>query len=135
MKLMSLDNWTAEIRSDLYDAGLTEDGEHFYAEVYYVVITHTTGRQMAHEASFNGTAHVEHEDPLTGQRWEGFEDLRDAAKASCQRILDAMARLGRINAERWTDISPAYGSDAYINGGGDSAFLPSDLEEHWEVNR
>jgi len=93
------------IHSDLYVAGITEDGEDYTAEVYCVIAELRNGERFAYPESFLGcTAGY---DPDFGPT---FEDVREEAKAKCQAIIDSNPSL-----EGWETLQPAYGSQAYAS--------------------
>jgi hypothetical protein len=100
------------VTTDLYNAGFTEDGEEFHAELYYVVAEYTGGERLAHSATFRGTEKVVDEDGMSH-----FPDLREEAKAKaealCKRIKDALDEGCGLHMSYWTEIQPVYGSRAY----------------------
>ena len=94
---------TLYIHSDLYVAGITEDGEDYTAEIYCVIAEFKNGEKFAYPESFLGcTAGYA---PDFGPT---FEDVREEAKAKCQAIIDSNPPI-----DDWHEISPAYGSQAY----------------------
>ena len=99
-------------RSDLYQAGLTEDGEAYIAEVFYVVAQAPDGSRWAHDELFRGCA-VHHDD----EGYEVFGDVRDLALHRCERLTARteahVAAGGRLDPAHWNEIDPAYGSAAY----------------------
>jgi hypothetical protein len=117
--------YKANVASDLYQAGLTEDGRPFIAENYYVVIENAAGRRFAHNVFFNGA--VVHFDDEEFCHY--FEDVREEAKAKaealCDRVSSALASGRSINLDLWVEVDPAYGSDEYVSQGTEAqrAFL------------
>jgi hypothetical protein len=115
----------ASVASDLYQAGLTEDGRPFIAENYYVVIENAAGRRFAHNVVFNGA--VVHFDDEEFCHY--FEDVRQESKAKaealCDRVSAALASGRALNLDLWVEVDPAYGSDEYISQGTEAqrAFL------------
>ena len=102
--------------SDLFDAGRTNDGERFAAEVYYVVIENGAGRRWASYDRFRGARRVVDE-----EGWVGFDDLREEASAAAEALASATRRVlesgGKLSYEDFHQIDPAYGSRAYIADG------------------
>jgi hypothetical protein len=109
--------YTASVASDLFNAGRTEDGTPFIAEVYFVEIENAAGRRFRHDATFSGVE-------VLVDEYEGgnyFVDRREeaAAKAECLTArVNAALKTGRgVDMDLWQEVDPAYGSDAYISQG------------------
>lgn len=96
-----------EIASDLYQAGITEDGERFTAETYYILATDESGNRWSHFTRFNGCMVEHHEDGTC------FHDVRESAKAKAAKLLSRIEAAGLINSDYWSEARPMYGSDAY----------------------
>ena len=98
--------------SDLFDAGRTNDGERFSAEVYYVVVENNAGRRWASYDRFYGARRV-----VDDEGWVGFDDLREEASAAAEALASATRRVlesgGKLSVEDWYQVDPAYGSKAY----------------------
>ena len=98
--------------SDLFDAGRTNDGEVFAAEVYYVVVENGAGRRWASYDRFYGARRV-----VDDEGWVGFDDLREEASAAVEALAAATAQVlatgGKLSFQDWYQIDPAYGSRAY----------------------
>ena len=109
--------YTAYVSSDLYNAGRTEDGHAFIAEVFYVVMEDASGRRFRHEASFAGTQCVVDKE----EGYAHFPDLRQEATAKAERLVvrvNASLKAGKgVDMDLWAEVDPAYGSDAYIGQG------------------
>ncbi len=107
----------AEMVSDLYEAGRTEDGEMFVAEVYFVQLEQVDGRRWRHESFARGA--TREVDPETG--WEYFGDVREEARAKMTRLADrvnaALESGGSVNWNLWYEVEPAYGSPVYQREG------------------
>ncbi|NBT76675.1 MAG: hypothetical protein EBT15_12075 [Betaproteobacteria bacterium] len=105
--------YTAFVRSDLFHAGFSCDGQPFIAESYYVIIENEDGRRFRHEARFRSTKRVVDEE--TGDPC--FLDLRDEASAKAEKLaerVNAALTAGRaLNGRHWSEDSPAYGSLEY----------------------
>ena len=75
------------VDSDLYKAGVTEDGYDYTAELYYVVIDLEDGRRFKSNAYFVGCK--------TGFDEEGesfFQDIREEAKAKAKELASTFDR-------------------------------------------
>jgi len=98
--------------SDLFDAGRTNDGEVFAAEVYYVVVENGAGRRWASYDRFYGARRV-----VDDEGWVGFDDLREEASAAAEALAAAIEKVlaagGKLSYEDFHQIDPAYGSRAY----------------------
>jgi hypothetical protein len=110
-------NYTAYVMSDLYNFGITEDGTPFIGEMYYVQIEDTDGRRFCHDSSFSGVE-VSVCD-YSGETY--FIDRREQAIAKAERLatrVNAALKAGRgVDFDCWSEVDPAYGSDAYISSG------------------
>jgi hypothetical protein len=110
-------NYTAYITSDLFDAGRTEDGTPFIAEIFYVVMENAAGRRFRHDATFSGVE-------VLVDEYEGgtyFADRREEATAKAERLaarVNAAIKAGHgVDLALWDEVDPAYGSDEYIGQG------------------
>lgn len=106
---------TVDIHTDLYNAGMTEDGLEYHAECYYVIVKNDYGRRWRHEVTFFGASRVVSDDCVF------FPDLRHSAihKAS---VLLSLIRVhleagGKLNENHWSEMPAVYGSEAYYEGG------------------
>jgi len=103
--------------SDLYNAGYACDGHPFIAESFYVVIENEAGRRFRHEASFRSTERVVDEE--TGDPC--FSNLREEASAKAERLASrvnaALAAGIPLDADRWEEVDPVYGSEEYQSQG------------------
>lgn len=109
--------YTAYVASDLFDAGRTEDGTPFIAEVYFVEMENAAGRRFRHDATFSGVE-------VMVDEYEGgtyFADRREEAKAKVERLavrINAALKDGTgVDLSFWEEVDPAYGSDEYIAQG------------------
>ena len=104
-------SYSAYTSSDLYKAGVTEDGEDYTAEVYFVVLENAAGRRFVHQSHFKGCDAVYYAD----EGFYSFEDIRVEAKAKADRLTDRVnAAGGKIDFAFWTEIDPCYGSTEYV---------------------
>ena len=105
--------YTAQAVSDLYQAGLRDDGHPFIAERFYVIAEDAAGRRICHEAAFYGAEEVYCEE--SGESY--FADVRAEASAKAERLAAkvnaALAAGVALDRSRWFDVDPAYGSEAY----------------------
>lgn len=112
-----MSKFQAGVVSDLFDAGRTNDGERFAAEVYYVVVENNAGRRWASYDRFYGARRVVDDE----EGWVGFEDLREEASAAAEALAAATKKVlaagGKLSYEDFHQIDPAYGSRAYIADG------------------
>jgi hypothetical protein len=112
-KKMNKQTFTANAVSDLYQAGITTDGQPFIAETFYVVIENADGNRFRHECNFNGTnpEFSEEDDNVY------FPDLRAEAAAKAERLANkvnaAFASGKGIDWSFWFEVEPVYGSNAY----------------------
>jgi hypothetical protein len=92
---------------DLYSAGLTEDGEDYIAEKYYILAEDQHGNRWTHGKNFLGAKRCEDEDGF------GYEDVREVALAAAEKLLQKIRSAGAIDLDYWHEDRPAYGSAAY----------------------
>lgn len=97
------------VRSDLYVAGIEEDGAEFVAENYYVHIVFDIGTTLNHAYVFNG-AEVE----VSPDGFNFFVDVREEASAAAEHLAQRIRKAGEINLEHWSNGPAAYGTDAYL---------------------
>jgi len=112
-----MNKFEASVVSDLYLAGRKEDGVPFHAECFYVQVEAEDGRRWAHSLVLKGCrVEVSEEDG-----WSVFIDIRDEVRpvveALAAKVNARLAAGGKLNKLHWDERSPAYGSEAYINGG------------------
>lgn len=92
-----------EVASDLVNMGQhDEDGSDITGTVFYVTATRPNGQRFVHAHTFG---------PVTRNR-------QDAVLAEAQRLADrvvAAQAAGKWNGPNahWTEVQPAYGSEAY----------------------
>ena len=74
--------YTAYVATDLYNAGYTEDGQPFVAEVYYVYLENVEGRRFSHTSSFRGAERLTDDEGINH-----FVDCREEAFAKADQEL------------------------------------------------
>lgn len=104
---------TIDIYSELYQAGVTVDGEIYTAERFGVVAEAEDGRRWAHNHNFRG-AHIDY-DEETGE--PVFIDVSDKAAEVAGRLAARIARHvgagNQLDFQNWHEIDPVYGSPAF----------------------
>ena len=104
------------VRSELYHAGITEDGAPFHAERYCVIAELPSGARWQHYRTFNGCRRWQHP-----EGYYVFEDARAEALLRARRLINRARRHlragGGLDLTCWHDIPAAYGSEAYIRAG------------------
>lgn len=104
---------TFQVQSELYSAGLTEDGEPYHAELFFVVAEHEDGRRWHHHAQFHGAkCH------LTDEGTPYFEDIRCYARKQANAVMRLVelhyAEAGEAcDFRSWEEASPRYGSTCW----------------------
>lgn len=110
---MTNQKFTAYAVSDLYQAGITCDGQPFIAETFYVIIENANGDRFRHAVNFNGT------NPEVCEENNDiyFPDLRKEASAKADRLANkvnaAIASGKDVDWSNWFEVAPVYGSNAY----------------------
>ena len=68
-----------------------------------------------------------------GNRWHHFKVFRteEAVHEFVSKIIDHLWDGGELNMEHWHRGDPVYGSDAYIEDGGDAALAKADVEAEY----
>jgi hypothetical protein len=109
--------YTANVASDLFNAGRTEDGTPYIAEIFYALIENQAGRRFRHNATFSAVEVIVDE-------YEGgtyFANRREQAAAKAERLtvrVNAALKAGEaLDTGCWEEVDPAYGSDEYISQG------------------
>jgi hypothetical protein len=115
-----MDNKIVDIRieGDLYVAGRTEDGEDYIAENFMVCVEFAYGEVYRHKTMWLGCK-VHEADPEDDWYGIGFEDIREASRASAERLLarvtEHVGKGGTLNMDHWTFRRTSYGSRAYLD--------------------
>lgn len=106
---MKVSDLTFGVTSDVYEAGRTEDGQSYTAELYYVMAEDGSGNRWGHIAHFRGCIVI-----CDSEGIARFEDIRANARSRATTLLNKIvAGGGKLDMMRWNIIRPVYGSSAY----------------------
>ena len=97
--------------SDLKKYGITEDGDDFIGEKFFVYAENAHGDRWVHRAAFDGVRLEHHEDGTA------YMDNRPQARKACQFLVDRFEKSDHLWDKLWSECRPAYGSEAYIEYG------------------
>lgn len=104
-----------DVASDLYEAGITEDGEKYIAEQFYVMVEFANGVRARHNTIFKGCKVVTGGEECDGMVF--FEDIRVdqmvKAEKLAARVQAALYAGLALDPACWTECDPVYGSTAY----------------------
>jgi hypothetical protein len=100
-----------DIASDLFEVS-TEDGLAAF-ERFFVYFETYKGRRFRHEVAFPA-AELTHDAEEGISYYRRVWDAADKAEALADRVRTHVAAGGKLDADRWIEVEPAYGSDAYI---------------------
>ncbi len=101
-----------DLLSELYRAGVDEDGWDHIAETYVVTATDQSGNRWRHRDVFPGCQKTDHLVDADQDFPYYFEDTRDAArKAAAALIVELEAgQLTELLPSDWLSVLPTYGS-------------------------
>ncbi len=108
MDKLDIKDWDIQIRVDLYEAGMTEDGETFTAECYYVTAKRSDGKLYTHNKTYYGAGKEE-----TPNGYYFYPDIRQKSYDECTILLKNIKDNGTINLDNWLESEPSYGSEYY----------------------
>jgi hypothetical protein len=97
--------------SDLKEYGRTEDGEMFIGEQFFIQAEDKHGNRWRWWQARDGVRVEEDVDGIS------FHDVRLDATVRLDNYIARFKELGRIKMNYWDSVSPAYGSDAWIEYG------------------
>lgn len=121
---MKISDLTFCVASDAYEAGRTEDGRPYTAEMYYVMAEDGDGNRWRHDVDFRGC--------IAYNDFEGFplfRDIRTKAKDRATTLLNKIVADGSdLNMWHWRMMRPAYGSVAYQQYGAHEDWMDEQLE-------
>lgn len=103
------------VASELVELGRDNAGEAIIGERFAVRVTAASGRRWEHERSWTAGAFAAGYD---SEGWPIYRRVeREISEGAAQRLADAVrSAIGagrKLDAARWTEIQPAYGSSAY----------------------
>lgn len=102
------------VASDLYEAGLTEDGRPFIAEQFFLIVENKKGQRFRHIHNFKGAELV------STPEWDGYEDVRERAEANANalasKVQEWLNEGNVLDGVYWYEMFPVYGSEAWSTG-------------------
>lgn len=112
------------VNSDLIYAATTIDGPKT-GEILSIILEKPDGSRFAHPTNFQAF------DVICDERtdYETLVVARPEAQAEADAALGQIAREGRIDLAQWTEIQPAYGSEAYVTGGWEQITLANEMND------
>jgi hypothetical protein len=113
--------YTFTVASDLRKYGTTEDGEDYFAEVYYVMATDALGNRFVHNKTFDCCLTED------GEEWTIFNNVSE------QAIIEVDALLAKIQQAAPVELDPRYWIGSYA-AYGSAAYSDKDAVA-WEVAR
>ena len=106
----------ANVSSECYHAGYTDDGEAYIAECYFVSISNEAGRRFCHTVGFNGVVRE-----TCKHNGDYFVSCREEALVKAERLAarvnNALAAGVALDFSFWREIDPVYGSKEYQRQG------------------
>lgn len=108
MDQMDITGMDVTVITNLYCAGMTEDGEYYTAETYSVLVEDINGNRWVHEVEFKGCSVETLEDGF-----KIFHDIRQEASKQAHILKRRVTMAQSINLDHWVEIDPAYGSIAF----------------------
>ena len=105
---IDISKWTIEITSDLFNAGMSEDGEYYTAEMYFITATRKDGKCLAHNQRYHSARAVDN-----GDGCMFFVDNRKEILPIVEALCSRIKASGVIDDTYWTEIEPSYGSEYY----------------------
>lgn len=99
--------------SDMFKAGITEDGQDYIGLVWYVIFETEGGRRFAHGHRFYSTK-AEYCDDVGAMVFpDQSQEAQDGAEQLAERIKAHIVAGGKLDRAAWSEVDPRYGSDAY----------------------
>lgn len=99
--------------SDLFKAGVSEDGSDFISESFYVVVEYDDGTRLQHRHRFCGFRKECCEETNEPFLCDDRPFAKEQAEALAKSIRDHLNKGKTLNMEHWVYHRPVYGSDAY----------------------
>jgi hypothetical protein len=105
----------AFIGSDLFKAGISEDGEDVLGERFYVCVEAPNGQRWVHGVKFDSTKAVDGGEECDGMVFypDHREEAQNAIQILCDRVTAHLAAGGKLDPAMWFETDPRYGSEAY----------------------
>lgn len=103
------------IGSDLFKAGVTEDGEDYIGERFYVMVEAPNGQRWVHLVKFDSTKAVDGGEDCDGMVFfpDQMQEAKDAIQILCDRVTAHIKAGGKLDPAMWVECDPRYGSDQY----------------------
>lgn len=115
--------FTFAVRSDVVILGRHwEDNAPIFGEAFFVIAEAANGTRYRHFHSFISHERVRDTHPeAESEFW--FRPRHEKAKAAAKRFLARVQARKIIDMEHWVEIEAMYGSDAYVEQGGDAEMI------------
>ncbi|MFA7287238.1 MAG: hypothetical protein WC052_06255 [Patescibacteria group bacterium] len=114
--------------SDIFKAGVTEDGEDYTGLRYFVMAEFPSGQRWVHHERYD-TTHVMHDE-------DGMPYFPDRSRVAvldverlCACIKEHVAAGRKLNTQHWRQVDPRYGSGAYQDLDAQGYFRARELNE------
>ena len=121
---MKISDLTFCVASDAYEAGHTEDGQQYTAELYYIVAEDEDGNRWRHNVDFHGC--------IVYRDFDGVPLFRDIRAKQNERVTTLLNQIiihaGELDMTHWTNMRPAYGSYAYQQYGAHDDWMQEQIE-------
>lgn len=122
---MKIGELSFSIGSDAYEAGRTEDGHPYTAELFYVMVEDGDGNRWRHAVNFYG-CNISYD----SEGLPHFEDVRANANIRATTLLNKIiVDGGKLDMAHWNIIRPVYGSSAYQQYGSYDDWIAEQREE------
>jgi hypothetical protein len=112
------------IASDAYEAGHTEDGRSYTAEMYYIIAEDRDGNRWRHDVNFRGCR--------VSRDCEGIDRFEDTRAVASTRATILLCKINEsvtdLNMSHWQEVRPAYGSVAYQHYGAHEDWMQEQSE-------
>mgnify|MGYP006935350498 CR=1 FL=1 len=103
---IDIKGWTVNINRDMFILGVV-DGENHISEHYFLVAQDPFGARWMHDIKFDKEVREITPDGHV------FHDVKASALKAVENLLDRVQKRGYIDDTFWSEIDPAYGSEAY----------------------
>lgn len=99
--------------SDMFKAGITEDGADYIGLVWYVLAELDNGQRFAHGHRFHSTKAEYCEEIGCMVFPDNSEQAETESEQLAERIRNHVAAGGKLDLGLWREVDPRYGSTAY----------------------